>query len=524
MKRTIILSLSALTLFSCGGNQPQQTQSQPQNTAETAAETTGEKTFKYVEPQDSVVKTIWEKLKKEDKHISNVITDAVNFDYIPQSEAEIFKSKTAMEYDYLVPMGSEEPDNCIAANYRIQCYQTLDNAWIAIIDAVVHGYDLDSVDHADKVFTVKFKDGKISYPDNKDFFPENFKTVEAHHRGFYNPSIIFSNTGLNFVHSEYWPLKYHWNGNKFESDSKFICSSVDMYRGNFCMEGKCANIGAEWTGSPDGVFKSDDGKPLAKLELKDGIIEGYTILDSSCGVVQATNTDSITHNPVALGYPIKNVLDFKRATAWMKDTVITKGMKDGKYVITQQLCHDTQDKRRDVFIEFAAKDENSEIESIRVYSTPLTVTLMSEFEAAKSLSDEARMIFKALNFNEKEYGVFKRASIYNKNGFNIEFDNDLEVRFQIYKADGGRFLVVLSKKEGYFKSLGEKFWYYENGQFTPAKIDIPAPHYYKSEDECMYYFTDEGLEWDNDDADMENHFHEDFPWNGKEFESQVGEG
>jgi hypothetical protein len=120
---------------------------------------------------------------------------------------------------------------------------------------------------------------------------------------------------------------------------------------------------------------------------------------------------------------------------------------------------------------------------------------MSEFEAAKSLSDEARMIFKALNFNEKEYGVFKRASIYNKNGFNIEFDNDLEVRFQIYKADGGRFLVVLSKKEGYFKSLGEKFWYYENGQFTPAKIDIPAPHYYKSEDECMYYFTDEGLEW-----------------------------
>ena len=107
MKRTIILSLSALTLFSCGGNQPQQTQSQPQNTAETAAETSGEKTFKYVEPQDSVVKTIWEKLKKEDKHISNVITDAVNFDYIPQSEAEIFKSKTAMEYDYLVPMPTD---------------------------------------------------------------------------------------------------------------------------------------------------------------------------------------------------------------------------------------------------------------------------------------------------------------------------------------------------------------------------------------------------------------------------------
>ena len=63
-KGLVIFFLAALTLFSCGGNRTQQTQFQPQNIAETSTETSGGKTFKYVEPQDSVVKTILKVLAK----------------------------------------------------------------------------------------------------------------------------------------------------------------------------------------------------------------------------------------------------------------------------------------------------------------------------------------------------------------------------------------------------------------------------------------------------------------------------
>ena len=396
-KIIIILFCAALTLAACGG-------AATQNAGTDSASTNDGGSEQTTAPQDTIAKTIWEKLKTDDPHISRVVECGNEFEYnYYKDEQEKYFSKTSMDYKYHVPRGSEEPDNFINALYRLQCYPMSDGGWLAIVEQSVNGYALKKEDCGYKIFVVKYNDGNLSYPKNADYFPECFSFVEGKLGTEFERDrshIQYSDKEMYYRTTSCWPLKFVWNGKKFETPSKFIFNAVSMYNGSFSSRySHYASIGQKWEGSPDGIFReeSDSGKALAKLELQDQIIVGYTILDSLSGVVQDFNSDSITHSPIALGYPIKNVLEYKdNPKAWshhMKDSTISKGMKDGKYVITQHLEHDTRDARRDIFIDFVAKDENSPIEAIKVYSSPFQVTIQDQVEKQKDISDEAKEIF-----------------------------------------------------------------------------------------------------------------------------------
>ena len=114
-----------------------------------------------------------------------------------------------------------------------------------------------------------------------------------------------------------------------------------------------------------------DGEVLAHFIVEDGVISGYNLRSPLCGFAQVEEFDDkgwhITSEPVAIGLPVKNVLDYEKDPTILKDTTIVTDYRDGKYIITQQLCH-SEDFGIDIFIEFTANDEQSDIETIRVYS------------------------------------------------------------------------------------------------------------------------------------------------------------
>ena len=97
MKKRIFILIAALTFLFCGYSQAQNA-------------------YKFQEPKDSVVKIIWQKLKTEDYCISRVIDELNKTDKKMCAEAEHFKSKTAMDFDF------EKPDSLggISVKYQVQ--------------------------------------------------------------------------------------------------------------------------------------------------------------------------------------------------------------------------------------------------------------------------------------------------------------------------------------------------------------------------------------------------------------------
>ena len=328
------------------------------------------------EPNDSIARIIWKQLTTNDPNISKVVTLTKGYVMVARSYAEEFYRKTNLDYAF---DGDKKGDDSksIYAIYHLQCYPMSDGGWLAVIDQNVEGSELAPEYCVKKIFVIKYNDGKITYLNNKDVFPENFSFVENnHYTNWWDSSIEFSDTDLKYNTSLCYPLTYVWNGKKFETKSEFIYNAISLVWGYISTpDGLSVHIGDRWNGSPDGIFKDKKGKPVAKLTLKNNIVEGYTVLDPSYGTVEETQEgDKIPHAPIALGCYIKNVLAYKNVldrSTRMKDTVITQGMKNGKYVITQQLNHDIWFSKRDIFIDFEAKDDDSSIDAIRVYSTPI---------------------------------------------------------------------------------------------------------------------------------------------------------
>ena len=504
MNFKIIIILAVLTSFICGKIQAQK-------------------------PQETIVKVIWNRLKTEDDCISRVLAEAEKIDKEKFDSAEHFKSETAMDFDFTILHNRyETPMDSIAARYQLQCYKMKDGSWLAIINQYVFDINVGLfIEYCEGINVIKYKSGKkLSYPKFKSIFPEDCLFLMPD-KLFGTPKIVFSDTVINCYGHDFWPIKMVWNGKSFNNASKVIHKTMDFggdfnYKPNYNLNTK---ISEKWEGSPDGIFKADK-QNIAKFDIKEGIIEGYTLLSPTCGIFgDRAENGFLKSNPVTIGSPMQYVL---KCLKYNPDTKITK---DGKLVVDVHITHDTKYKKRDIFLEMTAKDENSPIETIRVYSTPIAVTLMSEVDNDSLLSDDVKTIFKAFNFNEKDYGEFQRTSaswLNNGNGFEMEFktdtfqqdnkyigweywdDYDLKVHFQIYKT-GDKYLVILSKTNSADDNLGDKFWYYENGQFTPVEINLPAP----DSEMNQHLFNDEGLEyykWENSER-----YKQDFIWNGNEF-------
>ena len=519
MPNRFILIITALTFFVCGNIQAQNA-------------------YKFSEPKDSVAKIIWNILKTQDDCISRVTAELEKIDKNKCAEAEHFKSKTAMDFDFHFPYSDNPNWDSVSVKYQLQCYQKSNGSWIAVINQVVFNVYLDFfIEACEGLMVVQYTGKKISYQKCSSVFPKDFDFYKLDN--IYS-KVIFSDTEMHYYNRHLGPLHLVWNGKSFDSSSKVLYH---------CITGGCAfdytlehptvlkvdksleylppsyylTIGSKWKGSPDGIIY-DGKKTIAKFDLKDGIIESYTILHPSYGTaLEFTEDNYVASAPVTMGTPMQYVLNH------LGEIPTTKTFANGKFVVTLHRVHDTKYARRDIFLEFTSKNENSPIESIRVYSTPLTVTLMSEVER-ENLTNEAKTIFKALNFNEKENGEFKRIFInFNEkneavNGFDMEFatdgykqsddwiafDYDLTVKYQIYKAEN-KYLVVLSKIKDISENLGDKFWYYENGQLIPAEISLPEPDI----EDCRYKFTEQGLLYYNDNDEQQV-----FVWNGNEFVKQ----
>ncbi len=514
-KHFSIIALATILLAFCGNIQAQNA-------------------YKVSEPKDSVAKIIWNILKAEDECISQVIAELEKIDKKKCAEVEHFKSKTAMEFDFHFPYSDNPNWDSVAVKYQLQCYQKNNGSWIAVINQEVFGVYLPFIIEAcEGITVVQYTGKKLSYPKLSAVFPKDYVFYKLDNR---YSKVIFSDTTMQYYNRKFGPLHFVWNGKSFDSSSKlkyhcirdncafeyaadhpFVSNLENGFQ--FEADNYSLGIGSKWKYSPDGIIY-DGKKTIAKFDIKDGIIEGYSILDPSCGIAPEFTEDYyVAAAPVTIGTPMKELLNY------LEGITATKAIVDGKYVVTLHRVHDTKYSRRDIFLEFTSKDENSPIESIRVYSTPLTVTLMSEVES-ENLTNDAKTIFKALNFNEKDYGEFKRMYInYNENnqavnGFVMEFatdgyknsddfvlDYDLEVYFQVYQGD--TYLVVL------YTDSEEKFWYYKNGQLTPAEITLPAPDI----QDCQHRFTDEGIEYSKYE-DGKELYKQLFPWNGKEFIKQ----
>ena len=546
MRKQILFLIAALTMLICGNSQAQDA-------------------YKFPEPKDSVAKIIWEKLKTEDEQISRLIAAINKTSKTNYTKAEYYQSKTALEFVvdslYECDKSSDEFEDydkyweyyksyyekTYDGKYQMQCYQKKDGSWIAVINYNIFSSDIEDENWGTGLKVVQYKKGKLSYPKAEKILPKNYIWVFDK----YFLSINYSDTEINFYDHEFSPVKMVWNGNKFTTNSIIGTSNIEHDCGFITyLTYDRYELGTKWTGEPDGILYEDKDKKNAvvKFDIKDSIIQGYTILNPGYGFAMEFDKNiHIAALPVTIGSPMQYVLKIigntqtyeRLLTHYMNITFQdysdkdypkpTKEYKDGKFVVTIQLEHDTQYDWRDSFIEITSKDENSPIEKIRVYYTPLNVTLMGEIENCKILSENSKTIFKALNFNEKEYGKFRSFDVYAEednelvNGFYITFvpetcnpqdkdwisggDNEVSVKFQRYQADNKN-LVILSKYSN--EIIENKFWIYENGNLTPTEVKLP-----EIGDDYFYNFNEEGLKYyqKTDLSKGSKLFH----WDGKEF-------
>ena len=510
------------------------------------------KVYQYVEPEEDIAEQVWNCLKTQHQEVAPVYKQAVDIDYISDDEATTHISKTYLKYNYFIDRGSEEEDNLLVALYQVKCYQTFDDSWLCIVLKEARGYGLDEKDHGKKVFAVDYKNGTLTDRDINTLFPESFKiATDYFNASYYESCLVFDNDGLSFCSTAYWPIRYNWNGKTFDQDPESVVlrNSIHNFYGYFDAPGiGYLAIGKE----PIGLNNNDDfvydGEVMAHFLLKDGKTTGYTLKSPKCGFVQTTDyqagVDRITSKPIAIGFPIQNVLDYEKKPLSIKDTTIVTNQKDGNYVITQQLMHNTLD-RLDIFIEFTSKDKNSNIESIRVYSEEIVVTLEDELRNNDDINPTTKSIFQAANFdvNDPDFGEFNYVGG-SDNGFTIHFKGAVdEVRFQTYPAVDGKTLVVLSKHYEKEDLTIPEFWYFQNGNLTKTTVSLPKPRpedfrawriNFDSTiptDGYQLRFTNAGIEYytrseRNDETDMRDEFgifiNPDFytvkyNWNGTSF-------
>jgi hypothetical protein len=210
--------------------------------------------------------------------------------------------------------------------------------------------------------------------------------------------------------------------------------------------------------------------------------------------------------------PIKDVLNYKKGNK-LKDSVITQGEKDGKYVITQQLNH--EDFAGDTYIEFSAPDQNSKITGIRVYYEPLTFNFTHDILQSNKLNPLTLAALKAVNLDVSSYGKVNGGML-DTTGFRLDLEGEVFcIEFRTYRDKNGC-LVALAKFHGEeYITDDVKYWHFSNGELkeTEPAFDSKYSDYYN------WAKGDGGMNFDPDGIFfLLSEDDQLFQWNGEKFE------
>lgn len=527
MKRLILLlMLPILAFYACSGgsNQNQSNTDSTQNSIpEEIPNTQPKALFEYVEPQENIAKIIWEKLLETNDSLKKSVATAKKWDikgleeyYKGISKVEKYPSKTRMEYFSLIPGAEGELDGL--AFYKLQCYQMQDKSWTAALFNLIDQYNDDyTKNFRDYSFrTFHFKDGKLEENSSQTGLPKPKKQpLNNFYDDYFHCCVEFDTIGFTFVNSSFWPLRYNWSGEKFilQEDNTDVSNLITEY-GNldyFCsLGGYLENIEKYKKDygylNGNSYFNKQTNEKIIDFEITDNKISAYTVFSKQIGFAQEKNHYETPYNgyfnypvskPAAVGFPIKNVLDYKKDN-YLKDTDIKKENKDGYYIITQHLQKDKSEKR-DIYISFYAKDENSVIEKIRVYTVPLVITLEDEIAENKYTEQPIKDILLKINseyIKPSDFGEFHNCYIY-YNGYSASYydksgkyepqssNNPIEwnVLCYVFKCDDGKYKILTQKKienvylvkeeqkENLEREFAEYIW--DNGNIKQIEFEIP---------------------------------------------------
>ena len=523
-KHLIIPVIAALTLVSCGGSTSNQNVGTSTDTAAQGRDGVHTvSTSPESESTDTISTQIWDALKAFDKKLKDRVDDAFNESYF-HNPSEKATSKTTYEFTFI--HYSEEGGDEQKFGAKLGCFPMSDKSWMAVmVPSNIYGHD--------DVRAFYYSDGQVSNADINKVFPEGYELID----GVDYPNLddfSFDASSMSVTLSAQWPAKYEWKGSEFRPVQPFYEPyTVDMSDGSFTRIGKnsirinSAVDDIEQEVVKSGVVKNASGKTLAKLDIKDNHVVGYSIVDPNVAVSQEDNLEqgakminyymrSLGY-PVTLGMPIKDVLNYKKGNK-MKDKNITQGNKDGKYVITQQLCH--EDFAGDTYIEFSAADQNSKISGIRVYYVPLTFDYNRDILNSDKLNPISKAALKTINIDIKQYGKIKGGKV-DTTGFTLYYDGNVSmIKFRTYRDKNGCLVAFAKYQEkegrGDFVPDNVKYWRYDNDYLKDFKPVFPA-----SFNEVKGWAVEEDGEMYLDPDGIYFYLTEDerlFVWNGEEFE------
>ena len=327
--------------------------------------------YHYVEPEENIAERIWNCLKTQHPEVKPVIEAAKRMEqqgYMAEEKAARFHSKTCLDYLYYTELGEypgEEYDSPLYAHYQLYCYQTLDGSWIGIVIKDIGGEEINK-DNEQDLFIVEYQHDSLIDRAINTMGPESFEVATRVSRYHYDENLDFDTVSIAFMTREFWPMKFNWNGRSFEQDSGtvFLENSIDPYRGTFYTH-DAGHYFFDMNNKDVSEYLVVKGDTLAHFTFKEnGRLAEYTVKSPRYGFAQTIGHIgkhvTVTSKPVAVGFPIQNVLDYEKTDFVLKDTTIVTGYINGKYVITQQLA-EKRDDQPNIYIEFTAKNENSNI-------------------------------------------------------------------------------------------------------------------------------------------------------------------
>lgn len=513
----VFLFVVAIVLVSCNGV------NKPKTPTEPVQQTTTD-----------IAKTIWETLTTEDPIISENIAAAMIFEneYADNLDEPEYLSNTHMQFYRMGDVSEGQIDQM--AYFEMQCYPMIDDSWIAVVYGFFNNY-FDYGEYQTGLYSYHFKDGKLLNDNPSIDLPTECpqSAMESPNKTHWEKTVVdFDDTGFELIPYKFWPIRYDWTGEKFEKNPNAVEVANDFENGDI----RTYDFSRRNTGALDFypfdvdpnylITNKETGEQVLQLEFEDEHLSAINILSPKIGIAFAADmmtrpyTDYYlyyyTSKPVALGQPIKNVLESDKYEELQRE--ITESTKDGLYTLTQHIKID-KTNHKDIYAEYQAKDKDSNIETFRIIGLPLAITLESELEENYRISDEAKQLWMAINTDNaltKDIpGTFKRFWDTDENGFAAIFREendrggyvDWKLTYAMLTANDGRQIAYVWKTyyDRTYADMPDPItpewaqYICQNGQLQQVEPQIPMP---QLTDFPAYNLGDQTVSMEGENADM----------------------